>query len=49
MKYLQQLIVASVIACVGLAFTAPTTAVAASKKCHWDKKKGRMICQRAPP
>jgi hypothetical protein len=45
-KHLKQLILASVVTFVGLAVLAPTIASAADKKCHWDKKTGRMICQR---
>jgi len=45
-KNLKNLILSSVVAFVGLAVLAPSDASAASKKCHWDKKTGRMICKR---
>jgi hypothetical protein len=47
-KHFKKLILAAVVACVGLAVVAPASALAASKKCHWDKKTGSMICQRPP-
>ena len=49
MKHIKQLILASVFALVGFAMLAPAPASAAkSKKCHWDKKTGTMVCQRPP-
>ncbi|WP_213956786.1 MULTISPECIES: hypothetical protein [unclassified Variovorax] len=46
MKHLKQLVLVGVVAAFGLAVLAPTSAFAAAKKCHWDKKTGRMVCQR---
>ncbi len=51
-KHLKQLLSAGVVAFVGFAIMAPMIASAQSnpaapKKCQWDKKTGKMICQRA--